>query len=140
MLVWILVLAVASTVVVGGVMGWSYVSREHAEARNVPLDAVDFGALRDGVYVGEYAGGMYKWRAGTVRVVVDSGKVTDIRLLNSSDPGQAQPHQETGATCSVRSRFRLPKPDDDRTACSGHHGEHLEGYYGNAGSVLFADR
>lgn len=88
MLVWVLVLGVASTVVVGGAIGWSYVSREHAEAGNVSLDAVDFGALRDGTYTGEYAGGMYKWRASTVRVVVDSGKVTDIRLLNSSDPGK----------------------------------------------------
>ncbi|GJM78519.1 hypothetical protein HMSSN139_10150 [Paenibacillus sp. HMSSN-139] len=37
--------------------------------------------MKDGTYVGEYEGGKYKWRANQVRVIVSSGKVTDIQLL-----------------------------------------------------------
>ncbi len=70
-----------------GVIGWSYLSKEHEEARNLSLDGVDFSRLNDGSYIGEYEGGMYKWRANKVKVVVSSRKVTDIELLNTSDPG-----------------------------------------------------
>jgi uncharacterized protein with FMN-binding domain len=30
---------------------------------------------------------MYKWRANKAKVVISSGKVIDIELLSSSDPG-----------------------------------------------------
>jgi uncharacterized protein with FMN-binding domain len=30
---------------------------------------------------------MYKWRASKAQVIVTSGKVKDIKLLSSSDPG-----------------------------------------------------
>ena len=66
---------------VGGGIGWSYVAKEHKEARNLPLDGVNFSQLVDGVYVGEYEGGMYKWRKNTVRVTVSGGAVTKIEPL-----------------------------------------------------------
>ena len=71
----------------GGGIGWSYLAKEHLEAKNLPLDAVDFGRLKDGVYHGEYEGGMYKWRATQCDVTVANGRVTDIRLAGSQDPG-----------------------------------------------------
>jgi uncharacterized protein with FMN-binding domain len=43
---------------------------------------VDFNRLVDGVYVGEYEGGMYKWRANSVQVTVSSGEVTKIEPLS----------------------------------------------------------
>jgi len=64
-----------------------FVSKEHKEARSLPLNAVDFGKLNDGTYHGAYAGGMYKWRANECQVTVSSGKVTDIQLTGSGDPG-----------------------------------------------------
>jgi len=82
-------IAIGAVVVVGGAAGaygWSKLSKEHQEARSVPLKAMDFGRLKDGTYHGAYAGGMYKWRANEVDVTVSSGKVTDIRLAASKDP------------------------------------------------------
>ena len=61
--------------------------KEHEEARSLPLNAVDFGKLNDGTYHGAYAGGMYKWRANECAVTVSSGKVADIQLVVSQDPG-----------------------------------------------------
>jgi uncharacterized protein with FMN-binding domain len=61
--------------------------KEHAEARSLPLDAVDFSRLNDGTYHGAYAGGMYKWRANVCDVTVMNGKVTGIQLAGSQDPG-----------------------------------------------------
>jgi uncharacterized protein with FMN-binding domain len=43
--------------------------------------------LNDGAYHGSYAGGMYKWRANACDVTVTNGKVTDIQLAGSQDPG-----------------------------------------------------
>ncbi len=87
MIGWIIALVIIAIVGIGGGIGWSNLSKEHKEARNLPLDGVDFSRLKDGTYIGEYEGGMYKWRANKAKVTVISGKVTAIESLNSSDPG-----------------------------------------------------
>jgi uncharacterized protein with FMN-binding domain len=84
---WIIALIVLAVLAVAGGFGWSRLSKEHQEARSLPLNAVDFGKLNDGAYHGAYEGGMYKWRANECQVTVSSGKVTDIQLTGSSDPG-----------------------------------------------------
>ncbi len=69
--------------------------KEHREARNLPLDAVDFSKLKDGTYHGVYEGGMYRWRANECDVTVENGRVTDIQLSVSQDPGgKNTQHQE----------------------------------------------
>lgn len=83
----IIALVIIAVLGIGGATGWSRLSKEHKEARNISLDGVDFSRLKDGTYFGEYEGGMYKWRANKAKVVVTSGKVMDIELLSSSDPG-----------------------------------------------------
>jgi uncharacterized protein with FMN-binding domain len=84
---WIIAPIVIGVLGVGGAIGWSRLSKEHNEAKNLPLNVVDFSKLNDGTYIGEYEGGMYKWRANKVQVIVTSGKVKDVKLLSSSDPG-----------------------------------------------------
>lgn len=66
---------------IGGTIGWSYLSKEHKEAKSLPLANIDFKNLNDGTYIGEYAGGMYKMRTNKVQITVSSGKVTDIKVL-----------------------------------------------------------
>ncbi len=89
---WVIALIVVFAI--AGAIGWSYLSKEHAEARSLPLNAVDFGRLKDGTYHGSYAGGMYKWRANECDVTVDGGKVTDIKLVASKDAGRGTtPHE-----------------------------------------------
>lgn len=73
--------------VVGGGIGWSFISKEHREAASLPLNAVAFNKLVEGNYHGVYAGGMYKWRVNECDVTVTNGKVTDIQLAGSKDPG-----------------------------------------------------
>ena len=87
MIGWIIAFVVVAVLGVAGAVGWSYLSKEHREARSLPLEAVDFSKLRDGTYQGAYAGGMYKWRANECQVTVASGKVSAIQLVNSKDPG-----------------------------------------------------
>jgi uncharacterized protein with FMN-binding domain len=72
---------------VAGWIGWGYLSKEHKEAKNLPIKAVDFSKLKNGKYHGAYEGGMYKWRANECEATVSSGKVTDIQLIGSKDPG-----------------------------------------------------
>ncbi len=85
---WIIVLIVVGILAVAAAVAWSRLSKEHTEARGLPLDAVDFSTLADGVYRGAYAGGMYKWRANECEVTVAAGKVTGNRLVSSGDPGK----------------------------------------------------
>jgi uncharacterized protein with FMN-binding domain len=80
-------LAITGAVAAAGGIGWSALSKEHQEARSLPLDAVDFGKLNDGIYRGAYEGGMYKWRANECDVTVTNGQVTGIQLVSSKDPG-----------------------------------------------------
>ena len=87
MIGWLIALVVAAGLSIAGGIGWSKLSKEHREAKSLPLDAVDFSELNDGTYHGTYEGGMYKWRANECQVTVSSGKVTDIQLMGSDDPG-----------------------------------------------------
>lgn len=84
---WIIALVIVVVLVAAGGIGWSYVSKEHKEARSLPLNKVDFNKLNDGKYHGSYAGGMYKWRANECDVTVTGGKVADIQLSGTIDPG-----------------------------------------------------
>ncbi|HNT76849.1 MAG TPA: FMN-binding protein [Anaerolineae bacterium] len=87
MLGWIIAFVVVVGLGIAGGIGWSKLSKEHQEARSLPLTVVDFSKLKDGVYHGAYAGGMYKWRVNECDVTVMDGKVTDIQLAGSQDPG-----------------------------------------------------
>ena len=91
---WIITLIIIVVLGAGGGIGYSFLKKEHDEARNLPLNAVDFNKLNDGTYIGEYEGGMYKWRVNKVQVIVSSGKVTDIKLISSSDSGKDNAHQD----------------------------------------------
>lgn len=87
MIGWIIALVVVVVLAVAGGIGWSYVSKEHKETRSLPLNKVDFKKLSDGKYHGAYAGGMYKWRTNECDVTVAGGKVADIQLSGTIDPG-----------------------------------------------------
>jgi hypothetical protein len=70
---WIIALVFVALLCIGGAIGWIYLSKEHNEAKNLPLNGGNFSRLNDGVFIGEYKGGMYKWRENEVRVTVSSG-------------------------------------------------------------------
>lgn len=83
---WIALLVFLILLAVGGGIGWSFIAKEHQEAANLPLNAVDFTRLKDGAYHGAYAGGMYRWRANECDVTVVTGKVTGIQLQDKNNP------------------------------------------------------
>jgi len=84
---WLIAFMGVAVVGAAGGVGWSRLSKEHKEAKSLPIGAVDFSKLKDGTYRGAYEGGMYKWRANECQVTVSSGQVTDIQLVGSKDPG-----------------------------------------------------
>ncbi len=93
LLIVLAVLVFLVVITLGG--GLLYTAGEHREAKNLPIAIVDFKKLRDGTYIGEYEGGMYKWRANKVQVTVSSGRVTDIKQMNSTDPGGENTDQDS---------------------------------------------
>jgi uncharacterized protein with FMN-binding domain len=84
---WVILLVVLAALAATGGVGWTRLSKEHKEAKSLPLNAVDFAKLTDGTYHGAYEGGMYKWRANECDVTVTNGKVVGIQLVGSKDPG-----------------------------------------------------
>jgi uncharacterized protein with FMN-binding domain len=82
MIGWIIVLVVLTAAGIPAGIGISKLNKEHAEARNVSLNGVDFNSLIDGEYTGSYEGGMFKWRANTVKVVVSEGKLSEIEPIS----------------------------------------------------------
>jgi len=81
----IIALVIVLFLAAAGVIGWTYLAREHREAAALPIAMIDFSRLNDGVYTGAYEGGMYKWRANEARVTVEGGRVTDIELVRSGN-------------------------------------------------------
>ena len=79
--VWIAVMALVLLLVLGAGGALLFTEGERREARNLPIKSVNFQRLHDGTYIGEYAGGKYKWRANQVQVTVSGRKVTSIKLL-----------------------------------------------------------
>lgn len=77
------ILVILVVVVIGG--GLLFTAGERQEARNLPIGVVNFNKLHDGTYLGNYEGGMYKWRANKVQVSISSSKVTDIQLLEQTE-------------------------------------------------------
>jgi len=72
-------------VAISGGFGWSKVSKEHKQMRNLPLNKVDFSNLKDGTYKGSFNGGMYKWRENEIQVKVENGQVTNIQVLKNKE-------------------------------------------------------
>lgn len=60
-------------------------AEEHKEAIQLPIADIEFKNLNSGTYIGEYEGGIKKWRANKVQVTVSSGKVTDIKILEHKE-------------------------------------------------------
>ena len=83
----ITVLALLVLLAIGGGIGWSFISKEHREARSLPLNNVNFDKLNDGTYHGLYEGGMYQWRYNECDVSVADGRVAEIHMTSSNDPG-----------------------------------------------------
>lgn len=94
----IIIIPVALITVVGLVLGGGliFTAGERKEAKNLPIAIVDFKKLNDGTYIGEYEGGMYKWRANKVQVTVSSGSVTDIKKLGEKKAECGEKPELTG--------------------------------------------
>ncbi len=88
MLIAVIVLVVLIAGGAGGAL--LFTAGERCEAKNLPIRALDFKQIKNGTYVGEYKGGMYKWRANKVQVTVTSSKVTDIKVLEQAEKKPAE--------------------------------------------------
>ncbi len=87
---WLVILVVFVVIIITAGAGILFTSGERKEGLSLKINNVDFTNLKDGTYIGEYAGGKYKWRANKVQVTVSSGKVTDIDLLLNKENRPAE--------------------------------------------------
>ncbi len=90
MLVFKIVIAVIVVIAAGLGIAVICTAPGRNELKNMVIDNVDFSKLKDGTYIGEYAGAKDSFRNAKVQVTVKSGKVTDIEVTGGSLAGDKQ--------------------------------------------------
>lgn len=79
-----ILIAIITVIAVVGLAGGGallFTEGERREAKNLPIKAINFQQLRNGTFIGDYAGGKYKWRANKIQVTIEDHKLTAIKLL-----------------------------------------------------------
>ena len=82
--VWIVILSIAGVVTLGAVAAVVLTAPGRRELQNMVIDNVDFKKLRDGVYTGAYRGTKDSFRNAAVKVTVNSGAVSKIKVTEGA--------------------------------------------------------
>lgn len=85
MIKWIIIITIFLIITISGLIIWFFLSKDLQQARNLKISPVNIKKLKDGVYIGEYEGGPYRWRANKVRVTIKKEKITHIEILESAE-------------------------------------------------------
>jgi uncharacterized protein with FMN-binding domain len=98
----IVVLGVIGAVLLGGIL---ITGPARNEIKNLTIADLNFKTLRDGTYVGNYAGSKDHSRDAEVQVTVSSGKVTDIRILKGALDEQGKPAKISAMGVTIENLF-----------------------------------
>mgnify|MGYP001332683314 CR=1 FL=1 len=79
--VWIVILSIVGVIALGLGGAIVFTAPGRNELQNMVIDNIDFGALEDGTYIGQYVGTKDSFRNAKVEVTVTGGQVTDIRVV-----------------------------------------------------------
>ncbi|WP_410768813.1 FMN-binding protein [Fontibacillus sp. BL9] len=79
-----IILLVLSVAVLGTVIALLADAPARRELRYLAIGDVDFTRLRDGTYIGEYAGTKGSSRNATVEVTISGGRITEITILKGA--------------------------------------------------------
>lgn len=82
-----MLIAIITVIAVVGLAGGGallFTEGERREAKNLPIKAINIQQLRNGTFIGDYAGGKYKWRANKIQVTITDHKLTEIKLLQNA--------------------------------------------------------
>ncbi|RCX23737.1 uncharacterized protein with FMN-binding domain [Fontibacillus phaseoli] len=80
----LILLIVLSVAVLGTVIALLADAPERRELQALTIGDVDFTRLRDGTYIGEYAGTKGTSRNATVEVTISGGRITGITILKGA--------------------------------------------------------
>ena len=81
---WRLLLIVAGIVVLGTMIFLLVDAPERQELQDLTIENIDFTQLRDGTYIGEYAGAKGSSRNAVVKVTISGGGITEITILKGA--------------------------------------------------------
>jgi uncharacterized protein with FMN-binding domain len=82
-----MLIAIITVIAVVGLAGGGallFTEGERREAKNLPIKAINIQQLRNGTFIGDYAGGKYKWRANKIQVTIEDHKLTGIKVLQNA--------------------------------------------------------
>ena len=94
--VWLILLILLGTAAAILAAGILLTAPGRREIQALAIADVDFGKLRDGTYVGEYAGTSDHSRDATVEVTISGGEITGIRILKGALDREGKPAELTG--------------------------------------------
>lgn len=87
------VLIFLGIVVVGLGAGIRLTAPGRQELKNLTIEAIDFGVLKDGTYIGEYLGQRDSSRNTKVQVTVRAGRVAEIVVLEGAVDENGAPQE-----------------------------------------------
>lgn len=92
----VIVLAVLGVIIAVAAGGFLADAPGRNEIQALEIHDVDFKNLRDGTFVGEYAGTKSHSRDTQVEVMVSGGKISDITILKGAVDKDGKPSELTG--------------------------------------------
>ncbi|WFR55272.1 FMN-binding protein [Anaerocolumna sp. AGMB13025] len=84
-------LIVAVVAILGLIIAFFADAPNRQELKSLVIGKVDFTQLRDGTYIGEYAGTKGSSRNATVKVTISGGEITDITILKGALDKEGNP-------------------------------------------------
>ena len=91
----LVLLIVVGVAVLGTVIALLADAPERQELKSLIIGEVDFTQLRDGAYIGEYAGTKGSTRNATVEVAISDGEITKINILKGALDSDGEPVELT---------------------------------------------
>lgn len=93
--IWRILLIVAGVAVLGTMIALLADAPARQELQALTFGNIDFTQLRDGTYIGEYAGTKGSSRNATVKVTISSGGITEITVLEGALDSEGNPVELT---------------------------------------------
>lgn len=84
-------LIVAVVAILGSIIAFFADAPNRQELKSLVIGKVDFTQLRDGTYIGEYAGTKGSSRNATVKVTISGGEITAITILKGALDKEGNP-------------------------------------------------
>ena len=93
---WLILFIIMGIAALGAIIALLADAPERRELKALTIEDIDFTALQDGTYIGEYTGTKGSFRNSTVEVTISGGKITKIIIRKGAIDKNGNPTELPG--------------------------------------------